>query len=264
MGKVFNGNDKNIISFNINQTNEKPVNEKPLFENLKIEQIPTEKEVKESDYLSQKKDDLAKEIVQNVNNQIKADEKKYIYLKETFDEIEKIKKDAETKGNQTGLQNGQKEGYTKGYNEGKIAIEKELTQKYELQFKNLLQSVENMTLLREKSIEYAKKDAIELALIIAEKIIYAQIKLNPEIFINIVEESLKKMIFKNKITVFFNLDDFKLLNNIKFKFGNIETVISTDAKLKTGEIRIETDVENMSVSIDESINKVKEALKDIK
>lgn len=264
MGKVFNGNDSNIISFNINQTNEKPVNEKPLFENLKIEQIPTEKEVKESEYLEQKKDDLAKEIVQNVNNQIKADEKKYIYLKETFDEIEKIKKDAETKGNQIGLQNGQKEGYTKGYNEGKIAIEKELTQKYELQFKNLLQSVENMTLLREKSIEYAKKDAIELALIIAEKIIYTQIKLNPEIFINIVEESLKKMIFKNKITVFFNLDDFKLLNNIKFKFGNIETVISTDAKLKTGEIRIETDVENMSVSIDESINKVKEALKDIK
>ncbi len=264
MGKVFNGNDSNIISFNINQTNEKPVNEKPLFENLKIEQIPTEKEVKESEYLSQKKDDLAKEIVQNVNNQIKADEKKYVYLKETFDEIEKIKKDAEIKGNQIGLQNGQKEGYTKGYNEGKAAIEKELAQKYELQFKNLLQSVENMTLLREKSIEHAKKDAIELALIIAEKIIYTQIRLNPEVFISIVEESLKKMIFKNKITVYFNLDDYKLLNNLKFKFGNIETVVSTDAKLKTGEIRIETDVENMSVSIDESINKVKEALKDIK
>jgi len=62
MGKVFNGNDNNIISFNINQTNEKPVNEKPLFENLKIEQIPTEKEVKESEYLSQKKDDLAKKL----------------------------------------------------------------------------------------------------------------------------------------------------------------------------------------------------------
>jgi flagellar assembly protein FliH len=177
--------------------------------------------------------------------------------------MDKIKKDAYEKGFKEGIEKGRVSGENLGYKIGVEKAEKQYEEKLLIFQKNLMSSIENIELFKENVLNNAKSDTLDLAIIIAKKIINQEISLNPKVLISIIEDSLQNIIAKDKLKIFLNKDDYEIIKDEKFTLSNAEKIVFTsDSRLKRGEIKIESDLEQLNYSINENVDKLGEVLKD--
>jgi len=270
MTRVFSGNHDNLKSFSWSQTDKDAVNSKKVQDSkskigkeLKYEKVLSTSEEKVLNKMKKEKDDIKDDIKDDLKKDLEKEKESFQYFRSSFDEIEKIKKEAYDKGFQEGSNNGKITGENLGYKDGVDKAKAEYTEKLEIFQKNLANSIENISLFKEKTLNNAKMDTLELAIMIAKKIINKEISLEPKILISIIENSLQNIIAKDKINIFLSKEDYEIIKNEKFTLYNAEKMVMTaDSQLKSGEIRVESDLEQLSYSINENVDKLGGALKD--
>ncbi|MBN2695068.1 hypothetical protein JXR93_10420 [bacterium] len=261
MQKIFRGDSDKSSPFFVD--GKVATTEKKNDLSLKFEKIPTKQEQEKSEYLDKKKDDIAQELKEKIEKNIQKEQKEYLFFKESFAEIEKIKKEAHDKGYQEGLQKGKKDGETQGYKEGFQKGEKEGLQKYENSLQKLFSSLKELSILKEKLRDDAILDALELSFLIAEKAIYTELTLSPKVWNKIIIEALKKMVFKKKIEIHLSHKDYNIASKeIENNYQTEEFLIISTDSLKEGEIKIVTDVEYLEFSISEALKKISDKMKD--
>ena len=273
MSKVFSGNHNNLKEFSWLESKSKPVNskksnkEKPKSQtrqkqNLKIEKVLSTNEEKILQAMEAEKKEIARNVKIQLETEIEKEKKNYQHFRIAFEELDKIKKDAYDKGFSEGMEKGKISGENLGYKKGIEKAEQEYQEKLLIFQKNLATSLENIELFKEKILNNAKSDALELAIMLAKKIIATEISLKPKTLISIIEDSLQNIIARDKLNIFMNKDDYEVVKNEKFTLANAEKMILTaDSQLKRGEIRIESDLEQLNYSINENIDKLGDELK---
>ncbi len=262
MQKIFRGETDKSSPFFVDGKTVATENKKEDI-SLKFEKIPSKQEIEKSEYLESKKEDIAQEIKDKIEKNIQKEQKEFIFFKETFNEIEKIKKEAQDKGYQEGVLKGKKEGETQGYKEGFQKGEKEAQTKYEQIFQKLISSMKELSLLKEKLQSEAVLDAFELSILIAEKAIYTQLNISPKTWNVIVSQALKKMVFKKKIEIHLSHKDYLVaLKEIENSYQTEEFMVISSDSLKEGEIKIVTDVEYLEFSVSNALQKISDKLKE--
>ena len=274
MRRVFSSDSPNLKKFSWVEAKGIPVNSKESEKNqpkhmtrpkeeLKIQRVLTPQEEKILENIEKEKNKLKENIREELKKEIEKEKKEYQYFKIAFEELEKIKQEAYEKGYKEGLEKGKSQGEAVGYKSGLEKAQKEYEEKLSIFTKNLMTSIENIELFKEKTLNNAKADTLELAVIMAKKIINKEISLNPEAFISIIEDSLKNITAKDKLNIFLNNEDYNIVLKEGVKLANDKKItISTDSELKRGEIKIISDLEQLSYSIEENIEKLKKRLKD--
>jgi flagellar assembly protein FliH len=274
MKKIFSGDDNSSSDFSWIQTKEEPVNikksnkEKPKSEtrtskDLEIKKVLSTSDEKLFNAIEREKREIERNVKTELLKDIEMEKENFHHFRIAFDEMDKIKKDAYEKGFKEGIEKGRVSGENLGYKIGVEKAEKQYEEKLLIFQKNLMSSIENIELFKENVLNNAKSDTLDLAIIIAKKIINQEISLNPKVLISIIEDSLQNIIAKDKLKIFLNKDDYEIIKDEKFTLSNAEKIVFTsDSRLKRGEIKIESDLEQLNYSINENVDKLGEVLKD--
>lgn len=272
MSKVFSGNHNELKEFPWMKSKDKAVNSKKSpkrpksqtrkKENLEIKKVLSTNEEKILEAMKIEKKEIEENVKADLTKEIEKEKNNYQHFRIAFEELDKIKKDAYNKGFNQGIEKGKLNGETLGYQKGLEKAEQEYKEKLLIFQKSLASSLENIQLFKEKILNNAKSDTLELAIMMTKKIIAREVSLNPKVLISIIENSLQNIIAKDKLNIFLNKDDYEIIKNEKFTFANAEKMVLTaDSQLKRGEIRIESDLEQLNYSINENINKLGDELK---
>jgi len=159
-----------------------------------------------------------------------------------------------------------KEAYAKGFKEGeKAGMESE---KREL--KPVLQAL-NAGILELDSVRSelhfaAEKQAVELGLVIARKIICHEVSINNETIFGVLKEALKKVTDQEEIHIKMNPSDLKAIKDAEFRVSSlgkgVDNVILGPADgISRGECVIETNFGVIDARIDSQIKVVEEGLR---
>jgi len=133
-------------------------------------------------------------------------------------DTESLKRDAYLQGHEEGYKKGKEEAEKKA---AEMMKQMEDQHKKEMQallnqtIKKLSYIIDNISTLRKEIISKADKDILEIALLVAKKVIKTEISQNKEILLNNIKEAIKNAIDKDHIVIKVNPNDYNFLENIK-------------------------------------------------
>jgi flagellar assembly protein FliH len=154
--------------------------------------------------------------------------------------------------------------YEKGYNDGQKStfekFEKEYNDKLAMKYKNISELISEFDKTIAEYDRSFEKIIINIALIIAEKIVQREILQEP-IIDAVLKESLKRVIGSNKIIVKLHPSDLEIINQdsgnlfIDDSFSKIK--FDSDERIERGGCFIETEIGNVDARISSQFNEMK-------
>lgn len=153
--------------------------------------------------------------------------------------------------------------YQEGFNRGK----KEAEQKFSKQGQDFLKAINDIVREKQAMLQDSKKDILTLAVSIAEKIIGQELSIHPQGILHIVEESLRRVTDRDKITIKANPQDVLYLNQhrdeLLQKMPDVKNLeIIEEDRLQSGSCIIETSMGYIDSSISSKMDIIKKALHD--
>jgi len=181
-------------------------------------------------------------------------------LAEAEKEATEIIEDAHLKAREI-LVEAREEGYKEGLNKAQKEWEnkeKELIQKFEV-----LQNAVNKRF--EDICKSLQDEALNLALIIAEKIVKTEIDRNDKAFRAVVADALSKIRKEERITIRVSTEDYGKYSDSLSELGDKDCLITVvkDDKLAPGGCIIETPSGYIDAGIDTQLKKITEELKEV-
>ena len=190
----------------------------------------------------------------------------------TMAELERIRQDAYEEGIKQGHEQGYIDGFDKGVTEGKEACHKEglelgkaqghedVKPLIEEQLTNLRTMLDNLTNPLNKVDEQAEKQLVQLAVMLAEALIYQEVKTSPSIILHTLKQSIDSLnVEQEKVKIHLHPDD---LDFIKESYG--EQVITdnnwqliSQPSLERGGCEVKTAQSSLDMTLK---NRVKETL----
>ena len=161
-----------------------------------------------------------------------------------------------------------KEGYAKGYDEG---FEKsfadgnnDLTKLNEKLKKILAETINK----RNEIIDTAEAQLIEVAILIAKRVVKMLTEKDKGIVIRNIQEALRRIKGRTKITIRVNIDDLEIAARHKDEFyqmlDKIEGVtVLEDPNVDVGGCMIETDFGDIDARINTQLNEIETAIKEV-
>ena len=161
-----------------------------------------------------------------------------------------------------------KEGYAKGYDEG---FEKSFADgnndliKLNEKLKNILAETINK---RNEIIDTAEAQLIEVAILIAKRVVKMLTEKDKGIVIRNIQEALRRIKGRTKITIRVNIDDLEISARHKDEFyqmlDKIEGVtVLEDPNVDVGGCMIETDFGDIDARINTQLNEIETAIKEV-
>ncbi len=155
---------------------------------------------------------------------------------------------------------GEADGHQRGKNEGYAEAKKVIDN-----FNSLINDA-----IRQREVLYneACKEIPQLVMHIAKKITFDAIKLDPELTIDIVSGTIKKIVDRSKIKVKVHPDHLQLIeqqiDRFKGASGGIKEIsIEADSRVRYGGCFVETPTGDIDARIDSQFEIIAEALKEV-
>ncbi|MGB9804254.1 FliH/SctL family protein [Desulfofundulus sp.] len=162
-------------------------------------------------------------------------------LEQARQEAEALAREEAARAREEGLQAGREEGYREGYRKALEDAAAEAQALREEARQVLLQAEE----IRRATLEGLEGELVALAREMAEKIVAAQLTIDPAIVLNIVREALEAARIREQVVVYVNPEQKKLVEERREEIllslppGAVLNIIG-DPAIKPGECRIET------------------------
>ncbi|MBU0699692.1 hypothetical protein KKE26_00095 [bacterium] len=233
--------------------------------------VDVKKEVEEK---TKETEDIRKkaEIVAE-NIKVQAEKDANIILEEAKDEVKKIISEAVTKTREqaddirkkaydNSFTIGKQEGYDTGYKTVKEKFQGLLTQIEMV----LTEAKKEKERISQKAQEEMSEEIIELALMLAKKIIKIEIAANRDIIIANIKESLSKIQSQGKITVRVNLVDLNHVESARDELlslasGLKEISFQNDPSIEPGGCKIETTLGIIDATIATQMKRLEQELR---
>lgn len=272
----------NVIKGNVINKNVKPVviNPHKGKKNL-VEESSSEPEFEErredfseypQEYLEEQNERLFEEIeMLEETKRIKEEEIKDIELKaekiiaearmEAESIIKKAREDAEEE-----LNDIKGEAWDAGFQEGKSIGKEEIMTHAEETYQNAYNLLEGASTKRKEILIDSKKEVLDLAFMIAEKVIKIE-AVNKEVLYKNLMEALEKAPKSKEMKIYVNIEDFELAEEIKEFIGKtfraMEAEIIEDYSLERGGVIIETKLGKVDASIKGQLEALYDGLEEV-
>lgn len=143
---------------------------------------------------------------------------------------------------QNAFNQGQLEGSDAGYREG-IAKAEEEAATMRAQAAQVLEQTEK---LRRQTLSAMEQEIVDLALEIAEKLLSAQLTLEPQMVMQVAVESLRLVADRLNVVLYINPLELELVENRKDKLRNVlparaQLQVIADSSVQPGGCRVETE-----------------------
>lgn len=170
-------------------------------------------------------------------------------LRETYQKVDDIKKEAYDEGFKSGLEEGANRRYLE----------------MEPQVQQIDYVFEQLSNLRKIIRFQGEQELLQLAVLIAKHVVLEEITINQDVIFNIAKASLKETEAFGKISIFLNPQDYELLAKSK---GDLEKyikeeqtlVIKTNVDVEPGALLIETDESVINFTFQKQFENIEEML----
>lgn len=151
------------------------------------------------------------------------------------------------------------EARERGHAEGIEAARREL----EPALRALGAALEEMTRERERSVEALEREAVELALQIAEKVLAGALAVQPERVVAVVQGTLRRIVERERVTVLVNPDDLELVRgaagSLTGALGGIERLeIQGERRVARGGALLRTADGEIDARVAQQLERVRE------
>jgi flagellar assembly protein FliH len=190
-----------------------------------------------------------------------AEKKQEQKIREAEERAASIIEEAEKKAEE--IRNG---AYTEGFSEGRA----DGNRKGEIEAQRLVASLQSLISALSQTYEEATKKAdiviaVELATLIAKKIVKDEVASKKEVILSNLKEAIKKVIDQEKITLIVNLSDLEAVSGWRERFlksaaGIRRIDIREDPSIEPGGCKIQTSFGIIDATISTQLNKIKEEI----
>lgn len=183
------------------------------------------------------------------------------HLNEAYEKANSIFEDSKQRGYKegynSGVDEGFKKGYTDGYEEGKSEAQKLID--------GALKLKEEYIKMRSQLLDETEEDIINLVISIYEKVIYKKVEEDKELIISLVQNGIKDLEIKGKLTIIVSKDDYEIIQeNKKLILAEAtlidEVEIRVDNDMNKGDCILETSKGDVDISISNQLEEIKELI----
>ena len=148
-------------------------------------------------------------------------------------------------------------------------IRSDVMAELESHFNELIESINQLKVARDEVVASVQPQLIDMALLVAEKVIHKQIESDSTVIQSVVQETFDKISGSDRITFKINPEDAGIMAEfqptIESRLVGVEKiVIQQDATIAKGGCVIETDLGFVDVTIQEKLNLITQTFKKIK
>ena len=154
------------------------------------------------------------------------------------------------------------EGYAQGRSDGQVCGKKEI----EPTLKKFEQALAELYLLKQNISVLAEKEAVDLSMAIAKKIVGNEIAVNKDVISHVVKEALQKVRGHENIKIKLNPDEIQIVKESNNELKNIANCVEDikiigDHTISPGGCIIETNIGDIDARIEKQFKVVEEAFK---
>jgi len=160
----------------------------------------------------------------------------------------------------------EKSAYSKGFQEGKEAGRNSSRQELDPILSNFREALQELVRVKREIYMRAEKEAVELAMAVARKIVCQELSVRRDIILGVVREALKTVEDHEKITIKVNPRDLEVIKDTTVRnpdfFDNLGHVqFEEDPGLGDGGCVIETALGEIDARIERQLEAVEEAFR---
>jgi flagellar assembly protein FliH len=155
----------------------------------------------------------------------------------------------------------ERDAFAKGFAQGERAGLEAAGQRGEAMLRRLTETLEELTVVRDRMIHQTERQMVDLALAIARRIIDREVAIDRDLLIAMARVALDRLGETANITVRLNPDDFAVTGAAqaaRLAGSNIEIV--ADARISRGGCRVDSDLGVLDAGIDAQLQEVARAL----
>lgn len=160
----------------------------------------------------------------------------------------------------------EEEAYRKGFKEGEMAARESSNKTLTPVISTLEEALKELARVKKEIKACAEKEAVDLALAVAKKIVCQEISANNQIVLNVVKEALKKVESKEEIVIKINPVDLEVIEKCRTDTPSLfsevrDVVFKGDPSLTNGGCVIETKLGDVDARIERQLMAVEEAFR---
>jgi flagellar assembly protein FliH len=176
-------------------------------------------------------------------------------------EADENKKQAYAAGFSSGEESGYKKGYEDGYGKGKQTGIQETAAA--LSMTN--EVVEQLKNYHVQILNDSQKDIAKMALAVAEKVLHAEIRMNPDVVLSVVKNALNKVNYKKEFTIHVNPLDLEVLkgagDQIRAMLDNCESLkFKASPQMEPGGCVVQTESGSVDARIDRQFEEIQQTV----
>lgn len=159
------------------------------------------------------------------------------------------------------LKKAQTEGYEKGYSEAEKNFKKEISQK----ISGLEELLKSISRHREELFLKYEKELLSISMVMAKKIVAAELKSNPDMVMAALRRVFKKIDAPFKIKVYLSPTDYEYINKrssqiSQYLDGKNNLTIHADAGVTAGNSKIESEFSEIEINIKKQLQQAEQQI----
>ena len=162
--------------------------------------------------------------------------------------------------------NPHEQAFNDGYAQGQKAGMEMATSKIEPMLNSFKQAAAELEKIRKQLYRNAERQAVDLALAVARKIICHEVNVNRTVVLDVVKEALKRVADHDQILIRVNPGDVETMKDPRCQLSALvdhvdSILVEPDMSIPAGGCVIETQLGNIDARIEEQLKAVEEAFK---
>lgn len=155
------------------------------------------------------------------------------------------------------------QAYFKGFEKGEIEGLESARSRIESLLSSLKEALSGLQKVKEQILLDSEREAVELALAIARKIVCQEVATDRNVVLNVVKESLRKVVGHKKIKIRLCPDDLQFMNDAKSQIPGLtedfeKIIFEADKSIMNGGCIIDTRFGDIDGRIDSQLQAVEE------
>lgn len=164
-------------------------------------------------------------------------------------------------GDELPLADVERDAFAKGFAQGERAGAEAAAVQGEAMLRRLMQTLEEVTDLRERMIRDTEHQMVRLALAIARRVVHREVSLDRDLIMAIARVAMDRIGDGATVTIRLNADDYAAISTAgQTPWTGGHVTVQADARVPRGGCRIESDLGLIDAGVDAQLQEITRAL----
>lgn len=154
----------------------------------------------------------------------------------------------------------ERDAFTKGYAQGERAGMEAGSKRAEAMLRRVAQTLEELGGLRHKLAQQSERDMVQLALMVARRIVHREVSLDPELVAAMAHVALQKLSSSSPATIRLNPDDYTVVARASERWTGSQVTVMPDPSVARGGCLVESEFGRIDATIDRQFDEMARAL----